>query len=44
MKKIVVLCLLMLFSTSPAVASKMNLDPYFSVGTSSMVADIGGNQ
>ncbi len=44
MKKIVVFCLLMLFSTSPAVASKMNLDPYFSVGTSSMVADIGGNQ
>ena len=44
MKRIIVLCLTLLFSSASAQASQLNLDPYFGFGTSYLSAELAGDK
>ncbi len=43
MKKVMLVCLSVLFVPTMAQASKMNLDPYFTIGATVMEAKVGSN-
>jgi len=44
MKRIIILCLMMFYSSAPAQASQLNLDPYFGFGTSYITAELAGDK